>query len=57
MLLLPDTVIDTLVSSRSVRISVARLMPPTIEQYADAAKRGGALLHLSWLDAVLTPVM
>jgi hypothetical protein len=49
MLLLPDTVIDTLVSSRSVRISMARLMPATIEQYADAARRGGALLPLSWL--------
>jgi hypothetical protein len=53
MLLLPDTIIDMLVSSGSVRLSTAGLMPATMEQYADAARRGGA--HITFVVANAIP--
>jgi hypothetical protein len=56
--LLPETVIDTLVSGGGMRISLSDIITrpaTTMEQFAAAARRGGAHITFVVGDALLLP--
>jgi hypothetical protein len=55
MILLPQTVLDILAASGSVRLPANGLLLQTMQQYAAAARQGGGTVEFVIGDAMLLP--